>query len=145
MAPLRNDLRLCISAHRIFGTATLHAPVLRRQLTFSDATTGFPAKLCPRNECRNSILMMRQYPGLGSASDWLKISSTNQKHYPDRGSDASSICNCCPCFSDVISRETRGGVTKYRLFPQATLLQPSLIVWINGETMNTGHASLMST
>ena len=80
------------SSHRISGTATFHAPVLRRQPTFrGDATTGFPTKLCPRNESRNSILMISEYPGLDSACDWLKISSTNQKHYPDRGCDASSI------------------------------------------------------
>ena len=31
-------------------------------------------------------------------------SSTNQKHYPDLGSDASSVWNLCAHFSDVISR-----------------------------------------
>ena len=30
---------------------------LRKQLTFRDTTTGFPAKLRLRNDCRNSILM----------------------------------------------------------------------------------------
>ena len=44
---------------------------LRKRLTFGDATTGFPAKWLLRNERRNSILMTRQYPNLGSASDWL--------------------------------------------------------------------------
>ena len=32
----------------------------------------FPAKWRLRNERRNSILMTRQYPDLGSVSDWLK-------------------------------------------------------------------------
>ena len=36
------------------------------------ATTGFPTKWRLRNERRNSILMTRHYPDLGSASDWLK-------------------------------------------------------------------------
>ena len=44
---------------------------LRRQVTFGNAATGFPAKWCLRKECRNSILMMCRYPDLGSASDWL--------------------------------------------------------------------------
>ena len=47
-------------------------------LAFCDTTTGFPAKWCLRNACRNSILMV--------TSDWLKqislmarpISSTTQ-------------------------------------------------------------------
>ena len=33
-----------------------------------------------------------------------KFASNNQKHYPDLGSDASSVWNFCTCFSDVISR-----------------------------------------
>ena len=57
---------------------------LRKQLTFRDATNGFPEKWRPRNEYRNSVLMMR--------------------HYPDLGSDASSVWNISAHFSDVIWR-----------------------------------------
>ena len=35
-----------------------------------------------------------------------KFDSVNQKHYPDLGSDASSVWNFCARFSDVIWRET---------------------------------------
>ena len=45
---------------------------LRKQLTFCDATTDLQAKRRLRNRRRNSILMTRHYPDLGSASDWLK-------------------------------------------------------------------------
>ena len=31
-----------------------------------------PPLVSPRNDCRNSILMTRQYPELGNVSDWLK-------------------------------------------------------------------------
>ena len=44
---------------------------LRKQLTFGDASTGFPAKRRLRNECRNNILMACHKPDLGSVSDWL--------------------------------------------------------------------------
>ena len=44
---------------------------LRKQPTFGDSSTGFPAKWSLRSERRNSILMMHHYPALGSASDWL--------------------------------------------------------------------------
>ena len=44
---------------------------LRKQLTFGNATTSFPAKWHLRNEGRNSILMTGHYPDLGNASDWL--------------------------------------------------------------------------
>ena len=37
---------------------------LRKQLTFGDATTGFPAKWRFRNERGNSILITRHYPDL---------------------------------------------------------------------------------
>ena len=40
---------------------------LRQQLTFRNTTTGFYAKCCLRNERRNSILITRQYPDLGSS------------------------------------------------------------------------------
>ena len=42
---------------------------LRKQPTFRDASTDFPANW-RRNERRNSILMTRHYPDLVSTSDW---------------------------------------------------------------------------
>ena len=77
---------------------------LRKQRTFGDATTGFPAKWRLRNERRNSILMTRHYPDLVIAVIGWKIASTNQKLYPDLGSDASSVWNFCARLSDVIWR-----------------------------------------
>ena len=56
---------------------------LRKQPRFGDATTGFPAKWHLRKERRNSILMKRHYPDLGSASDWL-----NQISHADDQSEA---------------------------------------------------------
>ena len=47
--------------------------------------------------------MKCHYLDLGSASDWLKISSTNQKHYPDLGSDMPSVWNFGSCSSGNIS------------------------------------------
>ena len=43
---------------------------LRMQPSFRDHTTGFPAKLSLKNDCRDSILMTYHYPDLDSASDW---------------------------------------------------------------------------
>ena len=82
---------------------------LRKQPTFCDATTGFPAKWCLRNKPRKSILMTCQYrhhySDLGNASGSLKIllASTNQKQYPDQGSDVSSVWYFFAHFSDFIS------------------------------------------
>ena len=50
---------------------SLYGDSLRKQPTFGDTTTGFPAKWHLRNERWNSILMMRHYPDLGSAFDWF--------------------------------------------------------------------------
>ena len=55
---------------------------LRKQLTFGDTTTGFPAKWCLRNERRNSMLMMWHYLDLGSASEWLKICFNKSQALP---------------------------------------------------------------
>ena len=54
---------------QLLGGLTKHNQ--RKQPTFSDATTGFPAKWRLRNERRNSTLMTLHYPDLGSSSDWL--------------------------------------------------------------------------
>ena len=42
------------------------ASSLRKQPTFCNTTTGFPAKWSLRNECRNSILIKYHYPDLAS-------------------------------------------------------------------------------
>ena len=56
---------------------SLSNSTLRKQPTFWDATTGFPAKWRLRNELRNSILMTRHYLDLFC---W-KFASNKQKHY----------------------------------------------------------------
>ena len=72
---------------------------LRKQPTFQDATTGFPTEWRLRNKCRNSILMMCHYPGLGSDSDWSYCKGICFKQsealYHDLGSDTSSVWNFC--------------------------------------------------
>jgi len=45
---------------------------VREQPKFPYPTTGFPAKWRLRNKRRNPILMMPNYPDVGSASDCLK-------------------------------------------------------------------------
>ena len=65
--------------------------------------------------------MTHHNPDLGSASDWLNqpCGTTNQKHYPDLGSDVSSVWNFCACFSATFGEKTSGSVTKCMLFSQA--------------------------
>ena len=60
-------------------------PRLKKQLTFRDVTGGLPAKWRPRNERRNSTLMTRRYPDVGSASDWLEIWFTQSEALPRSG------------------------------------------------------------
>ena len=55
---------------KVIETAFMIFDSLRKLSTFSEATTGFPAKSRLRNERRNSILMTYHYPDLGKASDW---------------------------------------------------------------------------
>ena len=45
---------------------------LRKQTTFCDATSSFPAKWRLKKEYRNSILMTHHYPDPGRASAWLR-------------------------------------------------------------------------
>ena len=77
-----------------------------------------------RNERRNSILMTRHYPDLGSASDWLNqishaarpIRSTTQIWVVTRHQYGISALVSQTSFRG----ETSGGVMKCRLFYQAT-------------------------
>ena len=97
---------------------------LRKQPTFGEATTGFPAKWRLRNELRNSILMMPHYPDLGSASDWL-----NQISHMARPIRSTThiwvVIHCQYGISALISQmsfggETSGSIAKCRLFSQAS-------------------------
>ena len=84
--------------------------------------TGFPAKWRLRNERRNSKLIRRHYPDLGSASDWScsvgnlfqPIRSTTQIWVVTRHQYGISAF----FFSDVIWWGTSGSVAKCRLFSQ---------------------------
>ena len=73
-------------------TDCLAFQLLEKTANISHISNGFSAKWCLRNELRHSTLMSCHYPVLGSGSDWFTIGSTNQKHYPDLGSDTSSAC-----------------------------------------------------
>ena len=96
---------------------------LRKQPTFGDAATGFPAKRRLRNKRRNFILMTRNYPDLGIASDWScrvgnliqPTRSTTQIWVVTRHQNGIS-----PLVSQTsFGWETSGSVAKCRLFSQA--------------------------
>ena len=96
---------------------------LRRQVTFGNATTGFPAKWCLRNERRNSILITCHYPDQGSVSDWFNqishaartIRSTTHIWVVTRYQYGTSALVSQTSFG----RETSGSFAKCRLFFQA--------------------------
>ena len=66
--------RAKVRCHRPPGTARAQPWVVspQKQLTFGDATTGFPTKWRLRNKHRNSVLATCHYPDLGGASDWSR-------------------------------------------------------------------------
>ena len=80
-----------------------------KKAAFGNATSEFPVKWCPSNECGNSILMMCHYPDLGSASDWScrkrnllqPIKSTTQIWIDLWASSLWTFCSRCP---DIISQ-----------------------------------------
>ena len=106
-------------------------PSLRKQPTFGDATTGFPAKRRLRNERRNSVLMTRHCPDLGNASDWLNQISHLAR--PIRSTTqiwevTSHQYGITALFSQTsFGGETSGSVAKCRLFSRPN----------NTQTMNT--------
>ena len=54
--------------------------VIRKQPTFCDVTSAFPAKRRVTTQIREVLLIGRPT---------MKIASTNQKNYPDLGSDVT--------------------------------------------------------
>ena len=63
--------RGCTLAYFACSTIPKENNTLRNQSTFLDAITSFITKWRLRNEHKNSILMTRYYPDLGSTFDWL--------------------------------------------------------------------------
>ena len=100
---------------------------LSKQTTFRDSTTGFPRQMTSEKRAQKLHIDDASLPRSGYCF-WLVESNfprgtTSQKHYPDLGSDASSVWNFCARFSDIIWREiTSCSVTKCRLFSQASHL-----------------------
>ena len=97
---------------------------LRKQPTFGDTTTGFPAKRRLTKERGNSILMTRHYPDLGSASDFSRrVGNLTQ---PIRSTTQIWVVTCHQYgISALVSqmsfgRETSGSIAKCWLFSQAT-------------------------
>ena len=88
----------------------------------SQKLATFPAKWRLRNEHRNSILMMRHYPDLCSASDWLNHIS--HMAWPIRSAPQIWLVTHQYGISVLVSqasfaRETSGSVVKCRLFSLA--------------------------
>ena len=98
----------------------------RKQPTFGDATTGFPAKWPLKNGRRSSILMTRHYPDLGSASDWScrvgnliqPIRSTTQIWVVTRHQYGISALVSQTSFGG----ETSDSVAKCRMFSRAIFI-----------------------
>ena len=93
----------------------------------------FPAKWHLRNECRNSILMTRHYPDLGSASDWsCRVGNLIQ---PIRSTTQIWVVTRHQCgISALVSKtsfggETTGSVAKCGLFSQAISYSPFCILY----------------
>ena len=98
---------------------------LRKQSTFGDTTTSFPAKRRLRNECRNSILMTHHYPDLNRASDLLcRVGNLIQ---PIRSPTQIWVVThhqyeiSARVSQTSFGQETSGSIAKCRLFSQATL------------------------
>ena len=114
---------------------------LRKQPTFGDATTSFPAKWRLRNKCKNSMLVTCHYPDMGSASDWScsvgnliqPIRSTTQIWVLTRHQYGISALVSQTSFGG----ETTGSVAKCRLFSQASKQHIWSLPWLQTELDST--------
>ena len=98
---------------------------LRKQPTSREVATCALAKRRLSNERRNSILMTRHYPDLGSASDWLKRAGTSFQ--PIRSTTKIWVVTRHQYGISALVTQTsfcegsRGDLAKCRLFSQAKL------------------------
>ena len=60
--------------------------------------------------------MNRHYVDLGSASDWLKFASTNQKYYPDLVNARHHYAISALVSQTLFRGKTSGDMAKFRLF-----------------------------
>ena len=80
-----------------------HWASLRKQPTFGDGTTGFPSKWRLRNVGRNSLLMTRHYPDLGS-----ELTVPNSQTTAEKWQQLSVLfLNHCPWYLDPIKAATQ--------------------------------------
>ena len=97
--PGKMIFRLCFIGH-LFATLYYQESSLRKQPIFRDATT---ALVFPRNERAHAKSRLTiPICGLVLLTGRSKFSA-NQKHYPDLGTDVSSVSKFCIRSSDVIS------------------------------------------
>ena len=102
-----------------------HLCSLRKQPTSREVATCALAKRRLSNERRNSILMTRHYPDLGSASDWLKRAGTSLQ--PIRSTTKIWVVTRHQYGISALVTQTSfcegssGDLAKCRLFSQATI------------------------
>ena len=108
---------------------------LRKEPTFGDATTGFPAKWRLRNERRNSILMTRHYPIWEVLLiGWIKFPTRHdQSGTLPRSSVVTRRQYGISAFvsQESFGGETIGSVAKCRLFSQAISTTSSYLWYIS--------------
>ena len=97
---------------------------LRKLLTFRGTTDGFPAKWLLRNKPGEIpywwCVTTQIWPVFSIGRSAREIASTNQKHYPDLGSETSSVWNFCARSSNVVSRGNQWWHRESRLLFEAT-------------------------
>jgi len=133
---LKNSMKECYFKHPLqesflFIFILIHctsptSSSIRKQTTFSDVTTGFPAKEHLRKEHRNSIVMMLHYLDLGTASDWScclwNLLLNQSEALPQTWVVISHQYGISALVSQTAFHgETVSGVAECHLFSQATL------------------------
>ena len=104
---------------RAFLTNNRRVDWKKKSRRFPTPLLAFPKKWHLRNECRNSILMIRHYPDLGSAS-WLAENLLRPVRSTSPQIWVVSMDFVCSFIS--WGNQCSGGVGKNRLFSQARLL-----------------------
>ena len=102
-------------------------PQQRKQPTFCDATSGFPMKICLRNGCRNSVLMLLHHQSEEQPrSGYLR---------------AISMEFLLACFSDVILQGNQCWCHKWWLFYSGYSRTCCIMIMINSIVLYSDNFS----
>ena len=119
--PKATSLNICTYMTYLLTQVRLPQPVKTADISWRHL--WFPRVMTSEKRAQKFHADDLSLPRLDSASDWLEFSSSSHKQYPNLGVTRHQYRIYAVVSQTSLRGETRAGVTKCRLFSQATITQ----------------------